>query len=86
MPLTPLSLDTSPEIEYLQVEGWRRMSPDQKAATVSALTAAAIAMAVAGVADRHPRETERMRRYRLAEVLHGPELARKACGHLLEPM
>jgi hypothetical protein len=37
-PPVPLSLDRSPEIERLQVERWRRMSPAEKAALVSGLT------------------------------------------------
>jgi hypothetical protein len=73
----PLSLDTSPEIERRQIEGWRRMSSDQKAATVTALTSTAIALAVAGIRHRHPDEGPDAHRIRLAVVLHGRERARQ---------
>lgn len=53
----PLALDTSPEIERLQIEGWRRMTPAEKAAAVTALTRASIAMAEAGIRHRHPEES-----------------------------
>jgi hypothetical protein len=81
---TPLAADTSPDVERLQVQAWRDMSSQQKAALVNALTTAVIQMAEAGVRDRHPHESWAMQRYRLAEVLHGPDLARKAYGHLLQ--
>jgi hypothetical protein len=73
----PLSLDTPLEVERLQIEGWRRMSPADKAAMVTALTAAVIEMAKAGIRQRHPDESSEVHRMRLAEILHGPELARR---------
>ena len=78
MPVTPLAADTSPEIEHLQIEGWRRMSPSQKAETVIALTSMALEMTRAGIRHRHPEETDREHRRRLAILLHGPDLARRA--------
>lgn len=74
----PLSLDTSAEVERLQVEGWRRMSSAQKAAMVTALTSAALDMARAGVRHRHPDESVHAQRLRLAVVMLGPDLARQA--------
>jgi hypothetical protein len=79
----PLSLDTSPEVERLQIEGWRRMSPADKAQMVTALTTAAIEMAKAGIRQRHPDESLESHRMRLAEILHGPELARRLFPDLL---
>jgi hypothetical protein len=73
---SPLSLDTSPDIERLQVEGWRRMSPAEKANIVRALTAATIEIAAAGVRHRHPAESPAQHRQRLAVILLGPDLAR----------
>ena len=32
----PLAVDTPPEIEAMQIEGWRRMTPTEKAALISA--------------------------------------------------
>ena len=72
----PLALDTSPDIERRQIEGWRRMTPADKARTVTALTRAALAMTVAGIRHRHPDETPSSHRRRLAEILLGPDLAR----------
>jgi hypothetical protein len=72
----PLSLDTSPEIERLQIEGWRRMSAAEKAGLVRALTAATIEMAKAGIRHRHPDESPAAHRRRLATLLLGPDLAR----------
>ena len=81
---TPLSLDTSPEAERLQIDGWRRMSPEQKAATVTALTTMAMGMTMAGLRHRHPGESEPALRKRLATILHGPELARRVCPDAVE--
>ena len=76
MPET-LSLDTSPEIERLQIEGWRRMSPAQKAATVTGLTQMVFDLARAGIRQRHPDASPREQRLRLAIITLGPELARQ---------
>lgn len=73
-----LALDTSPEIERLQIEGWRRMSSEQKAATVSGLTRVAFDLALAGVRHRHPEASPRELQLRLAIATLGIELARKA--------
>jgi hypothetical protein len=78
----PLSLDTPPEVERLQLEGWRRMSPADKARIVTALTTAALEMAKAGIRRRHPQESPESQRMRLAEILHGPELARRMFPNL----
>jgi hypothetical protein len=73
-----LAADTAPEIEHAQVTAWRAMTPSQKAATVSGLTAAAFAMALAGVRHRFPHATPREQRLRLAIQVHGIELATRA--------
>jgi hypothetical protein len=75
---TRLSADTSPEIEQLQIERWRQMSPADKAAMVSGLTEAAFTLARAGVRHRYPHASDREHFLRLAIVTLGPELARKA--------
>jgi hypothetical protein len=74
----PLSLDTSPDAQRLQIEAWRRMSPSEKAAVVTGLTRAVHRLAVAGVRQRYPHASPREQFLRLAIVLHGPELARSA--------
>ena len=74
----PLSLDTSPEIERLQIERWRQMSSEEKAAIVSGLTQAAYDLALAGVRHRYPDASPCEHFLRLAIVTLGDELARKA--------
>ena len=75
---TPLSLDTSPEIERMQIERWRQMSAAEKAAIVSGLTQAVYDLALAGVRLRHPDASPREQFLRLALLTLGPELARRA--------
>ena len=75
---TPLSLDTSPDIERRQVESWRQMSPAQKAALVTGLTRAAWEMTSAGVRQRHPDAPPREHFLRVAVIMLGPDLARLA--------
>lgn len=76
--VTSLSLDTSPEIERRQVESWRQMSAAQKAAVVTGLTRAAYAMTFAGVRRRHPDALPREQFLRVAVIVLGPDLARRA--------
>jgi hypothetical protein len=75
---SPLNLDTSPEIERMQVDRWRHMSTEQKSALITGLTDAAIGMTLAGIRRRYPDASPRERQLRLAIILLGPELARKA--------
>lgn len=75
---TPLSLDTSPDIERRQVESWRHMSAAQKAAMITGLTQAACAMTAAGVRQRHPGAPPREQFLRLAIIVLGPDLASRA--------
>jgi hypothetical protein len=72
---TPLSLDTSPDIERRQVESWRQMSAAQKASAVTGLTRAAYAMTSAGVRQRHPGASPREHFLRVAVIVLGPDLA-----------
>ena len=74
----PLSLDTSPDVERMQIDAWRRMTPAEKAAIVTGLSIAVHRLAAAGVQHRHPGASTRERFLRLAIVLHGPALARSA--------
>lgn len=73
-----LAADTDADVERMQIAGWRAMTPAQKAAIVSGLTAAAFEMAQAGVRHRFPDATPREQRLRLAIQVHGPELATRA--------
>jgi hypothetical protein len=73
-----LSLDTSHEVEARQIEGWRRMTPAAKLALVLQLSAVAREMALAGVRLRYPAASPKEQRLRLAQVVLGDDLARKA--------
>jgi hypothetical protein len=77
VPSTPLSADTSADIERMQIEAWRRMSVADKAAIISGLTEAAYALARAGVRARHPGAPPREQFLRLAVVTLGRDLARE---------
>lgn len=73
-----MPLDTSPEIERMQIERWRQMSPAEKAAIVSGLTQAVYDLAAAGIRLRHPDASSREQFLRLALLTLGPDLARQA--------
>jgi hypothetical protein len=75
---TPLSPDTSPDVERRQIEAWRRMSAPQKAALVTGLTRAAYAMTLAGIRHRDPRLSPDRQFLRLALIVLGPDLACRA--------
>jgi len=72
---TPLAADTSLEVERLQIEAWRRMTPAEKAATIAGLTQAAYALTRAGVRHRHPDASPREVFLRMAILTLGAELA-----------
>lgn len=74
----PLNADTDGQIERLQIDAWRRMTPAEKAAIVTGLTEAAISLALAGIRDRYPDATPREQFLRLAIVTLGSDLACKA--------
>lgn len=78
----PLSLDTAPDVERMQVEAWRQMSAAEKAAIVSGLTLAVHEIALAGVRYRYPNARPREQFLRLAIVTLGMELARKAYSEI----
>ncbi len=63
-----LASDTDPAIEALRIEGFRRMSPAQKFALVSALTKNVRQLALIGIRSRHPGIDEREAMLRLAAM------------------
>ena len=71
-------MDTTPAIERLQVEAWRRMSAAEKARTITGLTDAAFQFALAGVRARYPNASAREHFLRRAILMLGIDLARKA--------
>ena len=68
-----LSADTSPVVERLQIDEWRRMSPLDKARAVDALTRDTQALALAGILRRHPGASGRECFLRLAVLKLGRE-------------
>jgi hypothetical protein len=74
----PLSHDTAPDVEQLQIERWRTMAPEETAAIVSGLTRAAYELAHAGVRQRYPSATAEEQFLRLALEVLGPDLACRA--------
>jgi hypothetical protein len=78
--MATLSLDTDPEIEKLQIEGLRQMSPWRKLALVSDINRAVRCLALAGLRQRYPDDSPAQRWRRLADLILGPELAARAYG------
>jgi hypothetical protein len=78
VPEERLARDTSLEIEQLQIERWRDMTPLEKAALITGLTQAAFELSAAGVRHRYPNSSPREQFLRLAIITLGPELARAA--------
>ena len=72
-----LSTDSSPTVERLQIDAWRRMSPIHKARTVDGLTRTAQALALAGIRQRHPGASERECFLRLSVLKLGSEATRR---------
>jgi hypothetical protein len=58
--------DTSPDIEALRVEAYRRMSPAEKVECVRALNQSVQQLALADIKRRHPHAGERELHLRLA--------------------
>ena len=74
----PLAVDTPPEIEAMQIEGWRRMTATEKAALITGLTQATFDLALAGIRHRHPAASAREQFLRRAILMYGRELAARA--------
>ena len=74
----PLADDTPLEIEQRQIEAWRRMTPAEKLELVVALSRSTSDMALAGIRDRYPDAPPREQFLRLAMLILGAELARRA--------
>ena len=70
-----LSRDSSPDVERMQIDLWRRMSALDKARAVDGLSRATQELALAGIRLRHPHASEQECRLRLAVLKLGPQLA-----------
>jgi hypothetical protein len=72
-----LSRDTSADVERLQIEAWRRMSPLEKAGIMSQATSDALTLALSGIRQRYPGASERECFIRLAALQLGPSIVRQ---------
>lgn len=78
----PLSSDTHPKMEALQIQLWRQASPTRKMQMLAQLNASARVLAFTGLRSRYPHDSEAELRRRLAGLLLGEELAKKVYGEL----
>jgi hypothetical protein len=72
--------DTSPEAERVLVDGYRRMSPEQKLAIVDDLTRATQQLAAARIRQQYPDATDREVSLRVASLTLGRDLMIRAFG------
>ena len=77
-----LAEDTSPEAERVLIELLREASPARKMEMVLSANRSARMLAMAGLRERFPQESEARLRRRLADLWLGPDLAEKAYGPL----
>ncbi|MGH9938830.1 MAG: hypothetical protein ACREAM_21525 [Blastocatellia bacterium] len=75
-----LSPDTSPEIEKILIEGYRKMPVWKKLQQVRELTQLVCQLAMNDIRRRYPQANEREVKLRLASRWLEPELMRKAFG------
>ncbi len=80
MPYETQSRDTSPEVERMQIEAWRKMTPAEKFARMAAMTRRLQELQLAEIRRRHPEAGEWELKMRLASRRLEPELMRRAFG------
>jgi hypothetical protein len=73
-----LSPDTSPEVERIMIEGYRKMPAWRKLQQVGDLTQLVCQLAINDIRRRYPLANEREVKLRLASRWLEPELMRKA--------
>jgi hypothetical protein len=67
-PVFPEVLDTHPDIQKILIEGYRKMSPQQKLRRVNELTIAVQQLALARIRKQYTNSPEREQRLRLASL------------------
>ena len=77
-----LAEDTTPEAERVLIELLRAATPARKMEMVLSANRTARMLALAGLRERFPRDSEARLRRRLADLWLGQELAAKAYGPL----
>lgn len=74
------SLDTNPKIEQMQIDLIRRMPSWKKFALIDDLNETVRTLAMSGIRQKYPEATPAQVQRHLADILLGPELARKVYG------
>lgn len=78
--MSPFYTDTSPAMEALQVQLLRTAPSWRKMEMLAGLNASARSLALTGLRQRFPFASEAELNRRLADLLLGPDLARKVLG------
>jgi hypothetical protein len=78
--MPPFYTDTAPDMEALQVQLLRTVPPWRKMEMLAGLNASARSLAMVGLRQRFPQASEAELKRRLADLLLGPDLARKVLG------
>jgi hypothetical protein len=78
--MPPFYTDTAPDMEALQVQLLRTIPPWRKMEMLAGLNASARSLAMVGLRQRFPQASESELKRRLADLLLGPDLARKVLG------
>jgi hypothetical protein len=78
--MPPLYSDTHPKMEALHIRLLRESPPWRKMEMLARLNATARTLALAGLRQRYPQASEDELHRRLADLLLGPDLARKVYG------
>lgn len=72
--------DTRPDVEERMLQLYRQMTPQQKAARIFDLNRAARELSAARIRKDHPELSEREVEVRVAALVYGRELVRRAVG------
>jgi len=80
--MPPYYNDTDPKMEALQVQLLRGVPPWRKMEMLAGLNVYARELALSGLRRRFPQAEEAEIQRRLADLLLGPELARKVFGEM----
>ncbi|MBX9878031.1 MAG: hypothetical protein K2Y22_06185 [Candidatus Obscuribacterales bacterium] len=78
-----LSSDTSPETERLLFQLLAQKSPAERLQMVSKSTIMMQSLSLSGLRERYPEDTDVQLKIRLAELLHGKDVARKIADKLM---
>jgi hypothetical protein len=81
--ISALSPDTHPKMEALQIRAWRQASPTRKMNMLAQQHASRRRLALTGLPAlpvQYPQASAAELRLKLASLLYGDELARKAYG------